>query len=73
MSIIQGTHYIRYDGELPSTLFRYRSISSKTIERLLNFEILESGVYLSSLKQLNDPDEGRFLVRFRPDPQVWPT
>lgn len=56
--------YLTYQGPLPSALFRYRSVRPDTIDRLIDFEILQEGIFLSALKDLNDPDEGRLLVRF---------
>lgn len=56
---------ISYSGSLPAKLYRYRSVSPSTLDqRIIDFEILEEGVYLSGLKDLNDPDEGRFIVSF---------
>lgn len=56
--------YLTYQGPLPAALFRYRSVRPDTIDRLVDFEILQEGVFLSALKDLNDPDEGRLLVRY---------
>ena len=56
--------FITYAGPLPSKLYRYRSLSPDTFERTVEFELIEEAVYLAALKDLNDPDEGRFLVRF---------
>ncbi|MDQ7842038.1 MAG: hypothetical protein RDU83_13615, partial [bacterium] len=55
---------ISYSGSLPTKLYRYRSVSADNLGRLIEFEILEEGVYLAGLKDLNDPDEGRFLIKF---------
>jgi len=55
---------IKYEGQLPKKFYRFRSISPNSIDRLINFEILEEGVFLSGLKDLNDPNEGRFLIKF---------
>lgn len=59
--------YISYDGPLPSSLYRYRSVSPKNIERLIDFEIAEEAIFLAGLKDLNDPDEGRFTINFGED------
>ena len=59
-----GKPLISYPGTFPDKLYRYRSVSPQTLDRLINFEILEEGIYLAGLKDLNDPDEGRFLVSF---------
>lgn len=56
--------FITYEGELPPFLYRYRSVSPSTIDRLINFEIIDEGIYLAAIKELNDPDEGRFIVKF---------
>lgn len=56
--------YLIYKGELPPSLFRYRTVRLDTLDRLIDFEIVQEGIYLSALKDLNDPDEGRFNVRF---------
>jgi hypothetical protein len=53
-----------YDGELPKRIYRYRNVSPRTIDRLIDFEILDEGIYLAGLNELNDPDEGRFLPKF---------
>jgi len=56
---------MEYTGALPKKLYRYRSIVPKVMdERLINFEILEEAIFLAGLKDLNDPDEGRFLMKF---------
>lgn len=56
---------MEYMGALPNKLYRYRSIDPNVMnERLINFEILEEGIFLAGLKDLNDPDEGRFLMEF---------
>jgi hypothetical protein len=53
--------FIRFEGALPDKLYRYRTVSADTIDdRLIDFEILEEGIYLAGLHELNDPDEGRF-------------
>ncbi len=59
--------YISYAGPLPERLYRYRSVSPSSIDRILNFEITEEGVYLAGLRELNDPDEGRFRITFGTD------
>lgn len=56
--------YLTYQGELPPSLFRYRTVRPDTVDRLIDFEIAQEGIYLSALKDLNDPDEARFSVRF---------
>lgn len=56
--------WIRYSGNLPTKLYRYRSVSRDTIDRIINFEILEGGVFLAGIKDLNDPDEFRFILKF---------
>lgn len=56
--------YLTYEGELPPSLFRYRTVRPSTLDRLIDFEIVQEGIYLSALKDLNDPDEARFSVRF---------
>lgn len=59
--------FISYDGKLPERLYRYRTVTPKNLDRIIDFEILEEGIYLAALKELNDPDEGRFLIRFAQD------
>lgn len=59
------TPLISYTRPFPAMLYRYRSVSPSTLNQLIEFEILEEGVYLAGLKDLNDPDEGRFLVSFK--------
>lgn len=61
----EGQPLILYSGKLPSKLYRYRSVKQTTLEHLIDFEIKEEGIYLAGLKDLNDPDEGRFLVTFK--------
>ena len=56
--------FITYTGQLPTNLYRYRSLSPDTFERTVEFELIEEAVYLAALKDLNDPDEGRFIVQF---------
>lgn len=56
--------YISHDGPLPKTLYRYRSVTPKTLNRLIDFEIRETGIFLAQLKDLNDPDEFRYLFTF---------
>jgi len=58
---------ISYAGELPEKLYRYRTVREANLERLISFEIIEEAVYLACLKDLNDPDEGRFLLRLEGD------
>lgn len=60
---------ITYAGDLPTRLYRYRSISPGNIDRLIDFEILDECIFLAGLKDLNDPDEGRFLMSFSGTPQ----
>lgn len=55
---------VSYSGSLPPNLYRYRSVSPDNLDRIIDFEIIEEGIYLAGLKDLNDPDEGRFLVIF---------
>ncbi len=55
---------ITYGGKLPERVFRYRHVTHENIDRIINFEILEEGIYLAGLKDLNDPNEGRFIFRF---------
>lgn len=56
--------YISYAGKLPTKLYRYRTVTPDNLDRIINFEIIEEGIYLAGLKELNDPDEGRFLIKF---------
>lgn len=57
--------FIRYEGALPEKLYRYRRVDPKSFQdRLIDFEILQEGIFLPAMRDLNDPDEGRFLVRF---------
>jgi hypothetical protein len=58
------TPLITYDGEFPRRLFRYRSVEPSKLDRLIESEIIGEAIYLAGYKQLNDPDEGRFLVKF---------
>lgn len=58
------TELFSYPDMLPDKLYRYRSISEQFLDRLIEFEILDEGIYLAGIKDLNDPDEGRFLVQF---------
>ena len=55
---------ITYADELPNRLYRYRPVKPKTLDRLIDSEIIGGIIYLAGLKELNDPDEGRFLVKF---------
>ncbi|MCA0186571.1 MAG: DUF2971 domain-containing protein [Proteobacteria bacterium] len=48
-----------FSGELPSTLFRYRSLSDNWVEKRFEFEVLNEAVFLAGADTLNDPDEGR--------------
>jgi len=57
-------YLIRHDGPLPEKIYRFRSITPNSIDRLINFEIIQEGIFLSGLKDLNDPNEGRFLSKF---------
>lgn len=54
---------ISYKGNLPEKLYRYRTVTEANLDRIINFEIIEEAVFLAGLKDLNDPDEGRFLIR----------
>lgn len=57
--------FISYEGELPKSFFRYRSIDLTNLDsRLIDFELNESGIYLSGLDELNDPCEGRLKIEF---------
>lgn len=56
--------YISYDGPLPRDLYRYRSVGPATLDRLIDFELAEETIYLAALRDLNDPDEGRFRISF---------
>lgn len=56
---------ISYAGKLPLKLYRYRTVTSSNLDRIINFEIIEEGIYLAGLKDLNDPDEGRFLIKIQ--------
>ena len=58
---------ITYSGKLPDRLYRYRSVNVANVDRLIDSEIIEGIIYLAGLKELNDPDEGRFLVKFDGD------
>src|SRR4051812_48797339 len=60
--------YYVYNGDLPKTLYRYRSLRSRSQFRNVMNEILGEQVFLAPLKSLNDPDEGRMLIRFPRDP-----
>lgn len=55
---------ISYSGSFPKKLYRYRTVSPENLDRIINFEIKEEAIYLAGLKDLNDPDEGRFLIKF---------
>lgn len=59
-----GDGYITYPEDLPNYLYRYRSINMQSIDRLMDFELCDEAIYLAGLNELNDPNEGRFLVRF---------
>jgi len=48
-----------FSGVLPSTLFRYRSLSDDWIKERFEFEVLDEAVFLAGADTLNDPDEGR--------------
>lgn len=65
-----GDGYITYSGELPNYLYRYRSINTQNIDRLIDFELCDEAVFLAGLGDLNDPSEGRFLVKFSEDEEV---
>ena len=56
---------IRYDGDMPRFLYRYRPITSKNLERVRDFEIGQEGIFLAGLADLNDPCEGRFRFVFK--------
>lgn len=66
-SAVNQKHYLTYNGDIPEYLYRYRSLTPKTIDRVVNTEIIEEVVYLPSMQQLNDPDEGRFQISFPHD------
>lgn len=55
----QGWVASPFSGTLPSTLFRYRSLSNDWIRERLEFEVLEEAIFLAGADTLNDPDEGR--------------
>jgi hypothetical protein len=61
----QSKKLITYEGELPTHLYRYRSLSLNTLDRLIDFEIIEESIFLAGLADLNDPDEGRFTLNFQ--------
>lgn len=61
----QPNKLIAYKGEFPTHLYRYRSLSSNTLDRLIDFEIIEESIFLAGLGDLNDPDEGRFTLNFQ--------
>lgn len=57
--------FISYEGELPDSFFRYRTIDLALLDsRIIDFELNESGIYLSGLDDLNDPCEGRLTIEF---------
>lgn len=58
-SIPEGWSALPFTGALPTTLFRYRSLSDDGVEKRLDFEVLDEGVFLAGADTLNDPDEGR--------------
>jgi hypothetical protein len=55
---------IRYTGKLPDKVYRFRTVSDDVLERIIDFEILQEGIYLAGMNQLNDPNEGRFVFSF---------
>lgn len=61
----QSKKLITYEGEFPTHLYRYRSLSLNTLDRLIDFEIIEESIFLAGLADLNDPDEGRFTLNFQ--------
>ena len=56
---------ITHQGKFPERLYRYRPLNKANIDRLIDFEIVDEAIYLAGLKDLNDPDEGRFRIVFR--------
>ena len=56
--------WIAHKGALPERLYRYRRVTPETLDRLINFEVLGEAVFLAALKDLNDPDEFRFVLKF---------
>lgn len=57
-------HLLKHSTPFPEFLYRYRSISSRTLDRTIEFEIINESIFLAGLDDLNDPDEGRFLIQF---------
>ncbi len=55
---------LKHSTPFPEFLYRYRSISPRTIERTIDFEIINESIFLAGLDDLNDPDEGRFIIQF---------
>lgn len=50
---------LKFEGTLPSVLYRYRKVKIDELERLIEFEVVDEAVFLAGISQLNDPDEGR--------------
>ncbi len=50
---------LKFEGTLPSILYRYRKVKIDELERLIEFEVINECVFLAGIGQLNDPDEGR--------------
>ena len=48
-----------FEGVLPTSLYRYRSLSEKSVETRLDFELAQEAIFLAAADELNDPDEGR--------------
>jgi len=46
--------FITYSGEFPDKLYRYRTVTSSNLDRIINFEILEEAIYLAGFHELND-------------------
>jgi hypothetical protein len=61
----QSKKLVNYLGELPTHLYRYRSLSLDKLDRLIDEEIIEEIIFLAGLADLNDPDEGRFTLNFQ--------
>lgn len=64
---IEWKGYLNYENDFPEHLYRYRSINIASIDRLIDFELCEEGIFLAGLGDLNDPSEGRFLIEFCKD------
>lgn len=61
----QSKKLMNYLGVLPTHLYRYRSLSLDTLDRLIDEEIIDETIFLAGLTDLNDPDEGRFTLNFQ--------